>query len=70
MGLSELVLCVAALVVGKFQLGFGIDDPEDARLRRHRVRQPGDDLHESSTPAPVVDRAEPLAGALVGGRSC
>ncbi len=25
MGLSELVLCVAALVVGKYQLGFGID---------------------------------------------
>jgi len=25
MGLSELVLCVAVLVVGKFQLGFGID---------------------------------------------
>jgi H+-transporting ATPase len=25
MGLSELVLCVAALIVGKFQLGFGID---------------------------------------------
>jgi H+-transporting ATPase len=25
MGLSELVLCVTALVVGKYQLGFGID---------------------------------------------
>jgi H+-transporting ATPase len=25
MGLSELVFCVAVLVVGKFELGFGID---------------------------------------------
>ena len=69
MGLSELVLCVAALLVGKFHTGLWDRHPENARLRRHRVRQPGDDLHESSAPAPVVDRPEPLAGAFVGRRS-
>ena len=50
------------------QIPAGLRDrhPENTRLRRHRVRQSGDDVHESSAPAPLVDCPEPLAGALVG----
>ena len=44
--------------------------PEDPRLRRHRLRQPGDDLRESSAQAPLVDGTQSLAAALVGGSIC
>ena len=64
MGIGELVFCTSVLAFGAYRMGFDIGDAADAGFRRHRVRQPGDDLHQSRTPASVVLSPEHLACSL------
>ena len=68
MGIGELVFCTAVLAIGKFGLGFEIETLQNAGVRRHRVRQSGDDLYQSRTPAPVVLPPQPLARRFIGRR--
>ena len=42
--------------------------PENAGVRRHRLRQPGEDLYQSQAPAPVVLSPERVASRLVSRR--
>ena len=47
MGLAELVFCTSVQAFGTYRMGFRHWRTADPVLCRHRVRQPGDDLHQS-----------------------
>ena len=65
MGIGELLFCTAILAFGAYRMGFDDRRAADPGLRRHRVRQPGDDLYQSRAPAPVVLPPQHLASRLV-----
>ena len=68
MGICQLAFCTGVLAIGKFGLGLGHRGAENPGLRRHGVRQSGDDLCHSRTPASVGFSPEPLARGVVGCR--
>ena len=69
MGIGELLFCTAILAFGAYRMGFTIGALQTLGLRRHRVRQPGDDLHQSRAPSSVVLAPQHLAPSLVRRRS-
>ena len=68
MGLAELVFCSAVLAVGEFGMEFKIGMLRSSGLCCDRVRQSGDDLCRSRTPAPLVVPSQLLARDVIGRR--
>ena len=68
MGIAELCFCSAVLAVGEFGMEIRDRGAENSGLCRHRVRQSGDDLCHSRTPAAVVLSPQLLAGRVIGRR--
>ena len=65
MGICLLAFCTGVLAVGKFEHEPRNRGAEDPGLCRPGVRQPGDDLRHSRTPAPVGLSSKPLACRVV-----
>ena len=65
MGVCLLAFCSGVLAVGKFEHGSRNRGAENPGLCRLGVRQPGDDLRHSRTPALVGFSPEPLACCVV-----
>ena len=68
MGICLLAFCSGVLAVGKFEHGPWDRGTANPRLHRLGVREPGDHLRHSSTPAPVGLSPKPLARRVVGSR--
>ena len=67
MGICLLAFCSGVLAVGKFEMGLGIEALRTLAFIGLGVREPGDHLCHSSTPAPVGLSSEPLARRVVSG---
>ena len=62
MGIGELIFCTAVLAFGALSDGVRHRRPADLGLRRHRVRQSGDDLHQSRASA-ICGPPAPASGS-------
>ena len=69
MGVCELIFCTAVLAIAKFHLGLGSRNAENSGVRGHCIRQPGNHIYQSGTPAPGVLSPEPVGCRFVRGGS-